>query len=174
MVTLGLASTCLLTPAAVAGPTPTDPGHAPAVRIVAPVVEIRAASADLEGYATVEVSGGQARVRLDSTLLFNRDSAQLRPAARRRILELGRTIRVKGPGAITVTGYTDDLGTRAHGVELSRRRAAAVAGALKQVLPADSYTFRTRGRGEADPDVPNTSEANRQKNRRVLVGFDRR
>lgn len=163
---------------AMAGPNPSPgPGtrtthRAPVLPIVAPVLDIRTPTSDLQGYATVEHATGRARIRLDSTLLFGRDSARLRTGARRRIAEVARTMSARGPGQITVTGYTDDLGSAAHGRRLSRRRATAVADVFRDTLP-DGYTYRVSGRGEANPAVPNTSETNRKKNRRVLVSYRR-
>ena len=71
----------------------------------------------------------------------------------------------RGPGRVSIVGYTDDLGSAHHGLVLSRQRAAAVARVLQPKLDKADYTFRVSGRGEADPAVPNTSEKNRKLNR---------
>jgi outer membrane protein OmpA-like peptidoglycan-associated protein len=73
-----------------------------------------------------------------------------------------------------ITGYTDDLGSAAHGGDLSRRRAKPVGDVLRRDLPNHDYPFALAGKGETDPAVPNTSEANRKKNRRVVIVFDKR
>jgi outer membrane protein OmpA-like peptidoglycan-associated protein len=144
---------------------------APVAPVLAPVLDLRTGTQDQAGAATVEESARATRVRLDSTLLFARDSAALRPGAARRLREIADRIGARGAGRVTVTGYTDDLGSRQHGLELSRSRAAAVAGVLRSRLPSAGFPVTVRGRGEDDPAVPNTSEANRRRNRRVLLTY---
>ncbi|GAA3626198.1 OmpA family protein [Microlunatus ginsengisoli] len=152
---------------AMAAPDPT----APVEVIVAPVVDIVTSSSDLGGVARVEQSRTSVRVTLDATVLFGRDSATLRRQARGRLHEVTATLRARGPGRVRIVGYTDDLGSAAHGLDLSRRRARAVGAVLRSDLPARTYPFIVLGRGEADPRVPNTSEANRRLNRRVVVSY---
>lgn len=160
---------------AAAGPAGAVPvGTAPVVSIVAPVLDITLSEADLRQEARVERTPGRTTVVLDSTVLFRRDSATITGQAGVRLAEISRELAGRGPGSVTITGYTDDLGTAAHGLVLSRRRAKAVAGVLRAGLPADRFPFTVRGRGEADPAVPNTSEHNRRINRRVVVVYSPR
>lgn len=74
----------------------------------------------------------------------------------------------KAAGRVEVTGYTDNLGTAEHGLDLSRRRAAAVAKVLGPQLPK-GVTLVTAGKGEADPVASNDTEAGRRLNRRVTI-----
>lgn len=151
---------------------PEDPS-APVLEIVAPVVNIHTATGNLDGSVAATETDTGARIRLDSTVLFGKDSAVLRPKALDQIKAAADALEVTGKGRITVTGYTDDLGSAAHGLALSKRRARAVADALRQQLPREGYSYQVVGKGEADPAVPNTSEANRAKNRRVIVELKR-
>lgn len=157
--------------------TPTaaqTPGTAPVLPITAPVVDIHTGTATLDDTSAVEDQDQhRTTARLDSNVLFAKDSAQLRPAARATIADLARRLRRDKPGRITVTGYTDDLGAASHGLRLSKRRAAAVAYQLDRHLGPDWPTITVHGRGEADPVVPNTSETNRKLNRRVVIAVQR-
>ncbi|MEJ8755456.1 OmpA family protein [Pontibacter sp. H259] len=67
---------------------------------------------------------------------------------------------------IEITGHTDDVGSDAANQVLSEKRAKAVVDYLisKGVAAA---RFRYKGFGETKPVKPNTSEANRQLNRRI-------
>jgi outer membrane protein OmpA-like peptidoglycan-associated protein len=68
----------------------------------------------------------------------------------------------------TVIGYTCDLGTEQYNLTLGENRAELVA----KILEASNIpipTIETASKGEADPIVPNTSEENRVKNRRVTI-----
>jgi outer membrane protein OmpA-like peptidoglycan-associated protein len=143
----------------------------PVLEVVAPVLDIEFSSADVEGVARVEEQPDEIRVTLDSTVLFGRDSATLRNAAGRRLREVADSLRDAGAGPVRIAGYTDDLGSAAHGLDLSRRRARAVADVLRPQLPGNDFPFTVEGLGEADPAVPNDSEKNRRLNRRVEITF---
>lgn len=146
---------------------PTTP--APRDAFEAPVVEIITSVADIDGFALTQQSRTKTLVRLDAAILFAKDSARIRPEAQARLRELTRTWSDLKPGRITVTGHTDDLGSAQHGLELSHRRATAVAAQLARRLPPGRFRISAVGKGEANPAVPNTTEANRAKNRRVLI-----
>ncbi|GAB1371469.1 hypothetical protein MASR1M45_15310 [Candidatus Kapaibacterium sp.] len=65
-----------------------------------------------------------------------------------------------------IVGHTDDVGNRESNITLSQERADAVKQWLvNKGISGDRLT--TKGLGPDQPLVPNTSEANRQKNRRV-------
>ena len=142
---------------------------APVVGFDASVVLFAGGTAELDGSTTLERTRTGTRSRIDCTILFAKDSAQLLPGAGERLRRLAAQLQRQGPGRVRVTGYTDDLGSAAHGLNLSRRRAQQVATALSTILPSKTFPMTVRGRGEADPAVPNTSESNRRKNRRVTV-----
>jgi outer membrane protein OmpA-like peptidoglycan-associated protein len=135
------------------------------------VIDLRTSVADLEGTVTTRATPKQISVALASDVLFATDSATLSPKAQ---AVLGRAaVDVKaagGAGTLQVIGYTDNTGSAAHNVDLSRRRAAAVAAALKPLLGA-GVGLPTSGRGEADPVTPNTTAEGRALNRRVSVVF---
>jgi len=65
-------------------------------------------------------------------------------------------------------GHTCDLGSEATNLSLSQQRAKALLDFLvEKGIKEDVLT--SRGVGLAEPMVPNTSEANRRQNRRVVV-----
>lgn len=151
-----------------------DPGSAgqagPVLTITAPVLDLVTTIQSTDGSEKVQQEKKKVTITLDATVLFPKDSPALSKAADSRISDAANVLRSKKPGPVTITGYTDDLGTKEHGLILSRQRAAAVAKVLKTKLPA-SYPLKTIGMGEAHPAVPNTSEKNRRKNRRVVITY---
>lgn len=167
VLSLGVAALVLTMPMSAQG-APVG-GSAPVLNINTRTVEIYGGTAELDGSTTVEKTSTGSRSRVDCTVLFAKDSDRLRSGAKEKLDRLARQLRAQGPGKLRITGYTDDLGPAAHGLDLSRRRATRVAEELRHRLPAKAYPMDVRGRGEADPAVPNTSEANRRKNRRVVV-----
>lgn len=147
---------------------------APVVPIVAPVLDIVFSDADLKRTTRVDRGPRSTRITLDSTVFFAKDSPKINDVARGRLDDVAASLKEAGPGRLSVTGYTDDLGSAAHGLTLSRQRAQAVGKVLRRDLPAADYPFSVKGKGEADPAVANTSEHNRRINRRVVIVYTRR
>lgn len=174
---LVLAGVVLPSSSAAAAPgvvAPVVPIVAPALDIVAPVLDIVFSDADLKRTARVDQGPKQTRITLDSTVLFAKDSPKINARARGRLEDVGDQLKRSGPGTLTIAGYTDDLGSAAHGLTLSRQRARAVAKVLRGDLPDADYPFRVKGYGEAHPAVKNSSEHNRRINRRVVIVYTHR
>lgn len=78
----------------------------------------------------------------------------------------------KLPGAVLVTGHTDDQPIRTarfpSNWELSTERARNVVGLMAAEMK-DPARLRAEGLADSDPLVPNDSAANRAKNRRVAI-----
>ena len=71
---------------------------------------------------------------------------------------------------IRVVGHTDDVGTEASNYVLSQGRANSVKEAMvKRGISANRIVIA--GKGESEPVLPNTSDENRQKNRRVEIEY---
>jgi outer membrane protein OmpA-like peptidoglycan-associated protein len=67
-----------------------------------------------------------------------------------------------------VEGHTCDLGAESYNHRLSERRATAILSYLKRHGVRDDQLVQAPF-GEAEPVAPNTNEANRSKNRRVVI-----
>jgi len=72
--------------------------------------------------------------------------------------------------AISVYGYTDDVGTAEYNLKLSERRAQAVRDDLVQ-SGIDPKIITTKGYGKSDPRVPGDSAAAHATTRRVEIGI---
>lgn len=109
-------------------------------------------------------------VTFASGLLFDFDSDQLRAESKKNLDNLAKSLSDFGDSKLLLVGHTDDVGTDSYNLDLSRRRAAAVADYLiSRGVPA--ARIATSGRGETEPIAPNDSDADRQKNRRVEVAI---
>ena len=127
------------------------------------------AATTLLGPQATERADGSITTALSGTVLFERDSAVLRPDARNTVGDLASSLSRAQGGTLELVGYTDNLGSAARGRELSAQRARAVAAIFRDRLADTGIKVSATGRGEADPVAPNDSEANRAKNRRVEV-----
>lgn len=120
--------------------------------------------------ATVTRVGEGLVVTFDSGLLFDFDSDQLRDASRQNLDNLAKSLASFGDSKLLLVGHTDNTGTDSYNLDLSRRRAAAVASYLiSHGVP--SARISASGRGETEPIASNDTEADRQKNRRVEVAI---
>ena len=125
---------------------------------------------DLEG-ATVSRVGEGIVVTFDSGILFDFDSANLRPQARANLEELADNLRQYERTDVLIIGHTDATGPDAYNQTLSERRAASAAQYLQQ-LGVAGERVATRGMGENDPVASNDTAAGQQQNRRVEVVID--
>lgn len=124
---------------------------------------------DLEN-AKVERIGEGIRVAFDAGILFDVNSAELRPAAQRDIEKLAETLK-KYPGTnVLVEGHTDNTGAKELNQRLSESRAKAVADYARS-LGVEDGRLTTKGYGFDQPIAENTTEAGRQQNRRVEVAI---
>ncbi|QHC25693.1 OmpA family protein [Streptomyces sp. GS7] len=109
---------------------------------------------------------------LQAEVLFSKDSAELSPDALSRIGAIADEAKKQHATNLRVFGFTDNLGSAAHGLVLSKQRANAVQRELADDL-GSSVTFQIRGYGEQYPIADNSTEEGRRKNRRVEVSFPR-
>jgi outer membrane protein OmpA-like peptidoglycan-associated protein len=101
-------------------------------------------------------------------ILFDVDSDELKPQPRQAIGDMARKLREVGVERIRIEGHTDNLGSRAHNVELSRRRAEVVAREfIAHGFP--DKTIARRGWGFVHPAASNDSPEGRASNRRVAI-----
>jgi outer membrane protein OmpA-like peptidoglycan-associated protein len=110
-------------------------------------------------------------VDLKSKLLFNTDSAVLKPEAVEQVAKLGDILAKYPDDRIRIQGHTDSTGTVAHNEELSMRRARSVRDVLagRGVKPEQMLV---EGVGEARPIADNRTAAGRAQNRRVELHID--
>lgn len=108
------------------------------------------------------------KVSLTGDTYFATDSATLTPAARASLDALLSRQADRHFALVKVTGYTDSVGSDAHNLALSQRRAEAVRSYLREHgVNADSVT--ATGKGEADPVGSNETAEGRASNRRVEI-----
>lgn len=109
-------------------------------------------------------------VTFESGLLFDFDSDQLREPSKSNLDNLAKSLSQFGDSKLLLVGHTDDVGADTYNLDLSRRRAAAVASYLiSRGVP--NARIATSGRGENEPIAPNDNDTDRQKNRRVEVAI---
>ncbi len=146
------------------------------------LARLRAAGAD-RGIAVVPDNQGQNQcsvsVNPDSSIsfpniLFKINSTELADeASRQQVENIAQALRTQAGRSFVLEGHTCDLGADAHNQTLSERRASAIFAILtaRGVAPAQILPL---GFGEARPEFSNTSDTNRELNRRVVLSIRQR
>ncbi|WP_405812486.1 OmpA family protein [Streptomyces sp. NBC_01520] len=138
----------------------------------AKVLDIVQVVEDEGGEERREDTNADIKFALQAEVLFGKDSAKLSSEANSRISAIATEIEKQNATKVRIFGFTDNLGSSAHGDVLSKQRAEAVNGVLSKEL-GTSITFEIRGYGEQYPIADNSTEEGRKKNRRVEVSFPR-
>lgn len=101
-----------------------------------------------------------------NNLFFPTNSFVLEKKSETELDRLTRYLNQYPTLAVEISGHTDDVGSDAANLTLSENRAKAVLDYLvKKGIKADR--LKSQGYGETKPAVPNTSDPNRQLNRRI-------
>jgi outer membrane protein OmpA-like peptidoglycan-associated protein len=136
---------------------------------IAPLVGPGAESAVRPKNVQVTEEQGRIRIVLEAEILFDLDKYNLKPSAEAALARIKASIIDQHPGArLIIEGHTDDRGSEEYNRTLSTRRAQSVAAWLSR-HGIEGARLQTVGYGKTKPRVPNTSDGNRARNRRVEI-----
>lgn len=107
-------------------------------------------------------------IRLPGSVLFDFDSAAIRPDAERTLSEVAQVLAAYGSRPARIEGHTDSIASEEYNQKLSLERAESVKSWLAVHGVAAGH-LTTAGRGEAQPVADNAIAAGRQQNRRVEI-----
>ncbi len=148
---------------------PTDPADfgEPTAEQIADSIHVWDPTGHVEPIESTETDGDETVLSLDSDILFAFGSSEMPPSAAAKIAEL--VADVPEGAAVSVTGHTDDIGTDADNLELSKDRAATVAAAV--TAARSDLVLTVEGLGESDPVESNGKPEGREANRRVEIRY---
>lgn len=124
--------------------------------------------AQIQGVEVTRPSEGEIAVNLTNDILFDFNSASLRPESQQTLRDLASNFRNYPDEQVTIEGHTDSVGTPFYNQTLSQQRAAAVSTYLAtEGVPSERIT--SIGYGETRPKASNDTPEGRQLNRRVEI-----
>ncbi len=94
-------------------------------------------------------------------------SFTLRPVAMPTITQIAVALKRAPSLNVIIEGHTDGSGSDVYNLDLSEKRAQAVANALINFHGIERSRLTPLGIGEAQPIAANDTDAGRQENRRV-------
>ncbi|AUJ70921.1 MULTISPECIES: flagellar motor protein MotB [Pseudoalteromonas] len=128
----------------------------------------------MDGAIELESLGQQIIIRIQENGSFPAGSAFLQPKFEPVIAEIAELLK-DVPGEITVSGHTDDFRVTnelySNNWDLSATRAVAVATVMERVRGFDKNRMVVVGHADTRPLVPNDSDADRRRNRRVEISI---
>jgi flagellar motor protein MotB len=98
---------------------------------------------------------------------FDTDSAEIKPESSSTLEEISKLLANRPDLELLVVGHTDNQGAYDHNMDLSRRRAEAVATALTVDYGISASRLQAAGVGYLSPVASNDTEPGRGMNRRV-------
>lgn len=108
------------------------------------------------------------KIEILEQVFFETDSATIKSESANVLEAVAAVVKTLDGARIRIEGHTDDQGSNAYNLDLSRRRARAVAQWLIQNAGIDAKQLTTEGFGKSRPIVSaDGDEAARAQNRRV-------
>lgn len=124
----------------------------------------------IEGVEVTRPAEDRIDVTIHNEVLFDVDSASLRPRAKSELDKLAEVFRKYPDTTLRIEGHADSTGSYAHNQRLSDRRAEAVRNYLELQGVRDAR-IDAIGYGESEPRASNATEEGRQLNRRVEISI---
>ena len=139
---------------------------------------ISGAAADSEFSDSISVSqssSGRINIRFNNSIMFDGDSAVLKPSGRQALKLIMPGIKAIGDyiKSIKVQGHTAQGLSAVNDWDLSAARACSVLKYMDYNVIVDSEKYIAEGRAQYDPIAPNDTEEHRQENRRVELVITR-
>ena len=159
-------------PAPRALPAPVKPTPAPAPKPQPTAAEKAAEqTAALSSLGTVKAQDNKISLAYKEPIRFGHNSDVIEESSYSDLNATANVLKKYPNAKVTVHGYTDSLGDPKYNVDLSQRRAQAVANALVQRgVKAENVT--AVGHGAANPVATNKTVVGRRMNRRVELDIE--
>ena len=101
------------------------------------------------------------------SIYFSFNSDVIREESQPTLKDIAAVLRRHPDWKLRVDGHTDNIGTAAYNLGLSKQRAAAVRDALVKQYGIDAARLTTGGAGASQPIDTNDTLEGRARNRRV-------
>ncbi len=122
----------------------------------------------------VSVSASEMQSAIDSSgrialygIYFDTNKTDLKPESDAAIEQIAALLKANTSLKVFIVGHTDNVGSNAANMDLSKRRANAVMSALTTRFSVNAGQMEAAGIGMLSPLASNGDEAGRSKNRRV-------
>lgn len=140
------------------------------VNALCPAVAV--AEPPLEAIPAAEPTAGMMKYCVSLNIEYEIDKADVRPQYHDEVAKVGDFMKKYPTTTATIEGYTDQVGSDAHNLQLSQQRAEGVVKYLVDRFGIEPARLSAKGYGKARPAADNVTDAGRQKNRRIDAIID--
>jgi len=117
----------------------------------------------------VYLKDGKVYVAMEEKLLFKTGSSAIDKRGKKAIIKLGKILENNTDTEILIEGHTDNVGPDKYNWKLSTERALSVVNILTEDTGIKPERITASGRGMHKPVANNTTDAGKQKNRRIEI-----
>jgi OmpA-OmpF porin, OOP family len=103
---------------------------------------------------------------------FDINKSDIRPQYNDEVAKVGDFMKKYPTTTAVIEGYTDQVGSDDYNMKLSQQRAESVVKSLEDNFGIDPSRLSAKGYGKASPTADNSTEAGKQKNRRINAIID--
>jgi len=122
--------------------------------------------------AAPEPEAPMVKVCMPLNINFQIDRTEILPEFDLDIVKVADFMKAHPTSTAVIEGYTDNVGTEEHNLDLSQRRAESVVKYLEDKLGIDPSRLSAKGYGMSNPIADNSTEAGKQQNRRIQAVID--
>lgn len=120
-------------------------------------------------YRTSQLPQAPGPITLESLMLFEAGSAELKPDAARQLVDALVNIKARPGWLIVISGHADNTGDTVKNLSLSRDRALAVKNWIQQMGTVAEGCFAIQSAADSQPVASNETGSGRAANRRVDI-----
>jgi chemotaxis protein MotB len=117
----------------------------------------------------VYLKDGKVYVAMEEKLLFKTGSSAIDKRGKEAIIKLGKILEKNTDTEILIEGHTDNVGPDKYNWKLSTERALSVVNILTENTSIKPERITASGRGMHKPVADNSTDAGKQKNRRIEI-----
>lgn len=128
--------------------------------------------APLEPVPAAEPTPERMKYCVSLEIEFDINKADIRPQYHDEVAKVGDFMKKHPTTTAVIEGYADEVGSDDYNMKLSQQRAESVVKTLVDKFGIDSSRLAAKGYGKTRPITDNSSDAGKQKNRRINAVID--
>ncbi|NVN92205.1 MAG: OmpA family protein [Desulfuromonadales bacterium] len=128
--------------------------------------------APLEPIPAAEPSPERMKYCVNLDIEFDINKADIRPQYHDQVAKVGDFMKRNSTTTATIEGYADEVGNDEDNMRLSQQRAESVVKYLVDTFGIEPSRLAAKGYGKTRPSFDNSTDAGRQKNRRIVAIID--
>jgi len=128
--------------------------------------------APLEPIPAAEPSSERMKYCVNLNIEFDINKADVRPQYHDQVAKVGDFMKRNFTTTAIIEGYADEIGNDEDNMRLSQQRAESVVKSLVNNFGIAPSRLSAKGYGKSKPSFDNSTDAGRQKNRRIVAIID--